>query len=36
MTSKVQDFGFRGKRRVSIQEPLFLYVEWGEQNPDNN
>lgn len=36
MASKVQDFGFRGKRRVSIQEPLFLYVEWGEQNPDNN
>jgi len=36
MTSKVQDFGFRGKRKVSIQEPLFLYVEWGEQNPDNN
>ena len=36
MTSKIQDFGFKGKRRVSIQEPLFLYVEWGEQNPDNN
>lgn len=35
MTSKVQDFGFRGKKRVSIQEPLFLYVEWGDMNPDN-
>lgn len=36
MTSNIQSFGFRGKRRVSIQEPLFLYVEWGEVNPDNN
>lgn len=36
MTSHIQSFGFRGKRRVSIQEPLFLYVEWGDVNPDNN
>lgn len=35
MSSKVQDFGFRGKKRVSIQEPLFLYVEWGDMNTDN-
>lgn len=35
MTSKAQDFGFRGKKRVSIQEPLFLYVEWGDMTPDN-
>jgi hypothetical protein len=35
MASKVQDFGFGGKKRVSIQEPLFLYIEWGDMNPDN-
>lgn len=35
MTSNIQSFGFRGKKRVSIQEPLFLYIEWGDMNPDN-
>lgn len=35
MASKVQNFGFGGKKRVSIQEPLFLYIEWGDMNPDN-
>lgn len=35
MSSNIQSFGFRGKKRVSIQEPLFLYVEWGDMTPDN-
>ena len=34
--AKIQPFGFRGTKRVSIQEPLFLYIEWGNITPDNN
>lgn len=33
---KIQQFGFKGTKRVSIQEPLFLYIEWGNITPDNN
>lgn len=34
--AKIQPFGFKGTKRVSIQEPLFLYIEWGNITPDNN
>lgn len=34
--AKIQQFGFKGTKRVSIQEPLFLYIEWGNITPDNN
>ena len=32
-----QMFGYKGKRKVSIPDPLFLYIEWeARANPENN
>ena len=32
-----QVFGYKGKRKVSIPDPLFLYIEWEiRATPENN